>query len=323
MRLQVLALLVGLAMLVAGSDRTVQAAATVAREYGLSTFFVGVSLVAIGSSLPEIATAVYGAAYDQGSLVVGHIVGSATSQITLGVGLVALLAPLSADSRKVTTYGLGMVVAMGAMLLAVSSGTVSRLEGVLMALAYLAFVALRYEYADYDDPVGTRLTDEDALAHPALWGVVGIALVLVGGHLLVTGARAVAAELGASVYLLGLLTGLGTTTPEVAVAALAVHRERGGIAVGTLFGSNITDPLFSLGVGAAVTPVGVENLEATLVSVGYMLAVSAAIVLVFYIERKLDAGPVSPACCSTCRRCFWGDAGRSPTIGPTGGRTPA
>lgn len=287
MRLHALTLVAGVVMLVLGSDRTVQAAATVAREYGVSTFFVGVTLVAIGSSLPEIATAVYGSAYGQGSLVVGHIVGSATSQITLGVGLVALLTPLSADSRKVTTYGVGMVAAMGTMLHAVSSGGVSRVEGVTMALAYLVFLALRYEYADYDDPVGTRLTDENALDHPAVWAVVGLALVLVGGHLLVTGARGVAAELGASVYFLGLLTGLGTTTPEIAVATLAVHRERGGIAVGTLFGSNITDPLFSLGVGAAVAPIGVANLDATVLSIGYMLVVSAAVVAVFYSRDEV------------------------------------
>ena len=280
-------LVAGVTMLVLGSDRTVQAAATVARDRGVSTFFVGVTLVAIGSSLPEIATSVYGAAYGHGSLVVGHIVGSATSQITLGVGLVALLAPLSADSGKVTTYGIGMVAAMLSMLLAVSSGVVTRVEGVVMALAYLSFVVVRYEHTDYDDAVGSRLTDENALERPLLWGGAGLALVLVGGHLLVTGARGVAASFGASVYLLGLLTGLGTTTPEIAVAALAVHRDRGGIAVGTLFGSNITDPLFSLGVGATVAPISVDNPETTLLSVGYMLVVSAVVVAVFYSREEV------------------------------------
>jgi cation:H+ antiporter len=118
--------------------------------------------------------------------------------------------------------------------------------------------------------------------------VFGPALVIVGGHLLVTGARGVAAAIGVPTYLLGLLTGLGTTTPEIVVAALAVRCERGGIAVGTLFGSNITDPLFSLGVCAAVAPIAVENLEATLLSVGYMLVVSTAVALVFYRRDEVD-----------------------------------
>lgn len=83
-------------MLVLGSDWTVKGAWTIARERDVWTFFVGVTLVAIGSSLPEIATAIYGAADGHGSLLVGHVVGSATSQITLWVGVVALLAPLSA-----------------------------------------------------------------------------------------------------------------------------------------------------------------------------------------------------------------------------------
>ncbi|MFC6737099.1 sodium:calcium antiporter, partial [Halolamina salina] len=179
-----LALVVGIGMLVFGSDRTVQGASTIARERGVSTFFVGVTLVAIGSSLPEIATAVYGAAYGQGSLVVGHVVGSATSQITLGVGVVALLAPLSATRNEVATYGAGMVVAMGVMLLAVSSGRVTRLQGVLMALGYLGFVAVRYAYTDHGS-VASRLSESDAIDRPLLWAAVGIVLVVAGGHLLV------------------------------------------------------------------------------------------------------------------------------------------
>jgi cation:H+ antiporter len=219
--------------------------------------------------------------------VVGHVVGSATSQITLGVGVVALLAPLSATREEVTTYGAGMVVAMLVMLLAIASGTVTRLQGVVMALAYIGFVAFRYEHTD-DGGVGSRLCESDTVDHPLPWVVLGLALVIAGGHLLVTGARGVAAAVGVPTYLLGLLTGLGTTTPEIVVAALAVRRERGGIAVGTLFGSNITGPLFSLGVGAAVATIAVENLDATLLSVGYMLAVSAAVALLFY--RRDEVG---------------------------------
>ena len=136
-----------------------------------------------------------------------------------------LLAPLSATRSEITTYGVGVVAAMAVMLLAVASGTVTRLQGVLMALAYLAFVAARYEYTDHDG-VGSRLSESEALDRPLLWAAVGIVLVIAGGHLLVTGARGVAAAVGIPTYLLGLLTGLGTTTPEIAVAALAVRRDR-------------------------------------------------------------------------------------------------
>ena len=287
MLLHALTLLVGLLALIGGSDRTVAGASTFARAHGFSAFFVGVTLVAVGSSLPEIATSVYGAAYGQGPLVIGHVVGSATSQITLGIGTVALLAPLPGARDEVRVYGIGMVVAMSAMLLAAASGVVSRLEGVVMALAYLGFIAARYRLAEDRGAADSQHSDADALSHPLLWVGVGLALVVGGGHLLVTGARGVAATLGAPTYLLGLLTGLGTTTPEIVVAALAVRREEGGIAVGTLFGSNITDPLFSLGVGAAVAPLAVENVGATMTSIGYMLAVSAAVALLFHRREEV------------------------------------
>lgn len=191
------------------------------------------------------------------------------------------------------TYGAEMVVAMLIVVLAVASGTVGRLQGVAMAVASLGFVAIRYEHTD--DGMSSRLSKSDALDRPLPWAVLGLGLVIVGGHLLVTGARGVAAAVGVPTYLLGLLTGLGMTTPEIVVAALAVRRERGGIAVGTLFGSNITDPLFSLGAGAAVAPIAVENLEATLLSVGYMLVVSTAVALVFY--RRDEVGRLTGVGC--------------------------
>jgi cation:H+ antiporter len=287
-----LALLAGVTTLVYGGDRVVDGASELARRAGVSTFFVGVTVVAVGSSLPEIATSLYAAAYGSGDLVVGHIVGSATSQITLGVGLVALAGPLSVARHKTRVYGGGMLAAMAVMAVALQSGTVTRTQGALMVLAYLGFLAVLAEHEDYAEHVrDTELTRERAAGYV----VVGLALVLVGGHLLVTGGQRLAVRVGVPSYLVGLVTGLGTTAPEIAVALVAVRRDRSGIAVGTLFGSNITDPLFSLGVGAAVAPIAVENLEATLLSVGYMLVVSTAVALVFY--RRDEVGRLTGAGC--------------------------
>ncbi|MFC6988251.1 sodium:calcium antiporter [Haloplanus sp. GCM10025708] len=279
-------LLCGLAALVYGSDRAVTSATAIARSLGVSVFFIGVTLVAIGSSLPEIATSIYAAAYGAGDLLVGHIVGSATSQITLGIGIVALVSPLSLAREKVRTYGGGMMAAMGAMLVVLWSGDVTRIEGVVLALGYLGFVLVRYEHADYRDDV-TRIADPNDVSHPLVWLAVGIGFVVAGGHLLVTGATALATDLGTPDYLLGLVTGLGTTAPEIAIAALAVYRGQSGIAVGTLFGSNITDPLFSLGVGAAVGGVQVAHRSAAVTSVAYMLVASAAVVAVFYHRERV------------------------------------
>ncbi|GAB3418780.1 calcium/sodium antiporter [Haloparvum alkalitolerans] len=276
----------GLALLVAGSDRTVAAAGTLADRIGFSTFLVGVTVVAVGTSLPEIATAAYAAAYGVGSLAVGHIAGSATAQITLGIGLVAVVASFEVARENVRRYGGGMLAAMTVMLVAVGSGDVSRIEGVAMAALYVGFLSRRVDAEVYVERApGTEETE--TVAHPVAWLLVGLAAVAVGGHLLVTGSRELAATLGVSAHALGLLTGMGTTFPEVAVALAAVRRGRGDIAGGTLLGSNITDPLFSLGVGAAVGGITLGDPRTATLATAYMLVASAVVVALLYRRESL------------------------------------
>lgn len=292
MYVAVLALLAAVAMLVFGGDRVVDGAAALARAADVSAFFVGVTVVAVGSSLPEIATSLYAAAYGSGDLVVGHIVGSVTSQITLGVGVVALAAPLSVARHKTRVYGGGMLAAMAVMAVALQSGTITRTQGALMVLAYVGFLAVLAEHEDYAEHV--READLST-RRAAAYVVVGLALVLAGGHLLVTSGQRLAAQAGVPSYLVGLVTGLGTTAPEIAVSLVAVRRGRSGIAVGTLFGSNITDPLFSLGVGAALAGVHVTDISGTLTAVGYTIVAAALVVALVYARRPLGR-PGALAC---------------------------
>jgi len=140
------------------------------------------------------------------------------------------------------------------------------------------------EHEDYADHVDDS---ELSLGRAAGSVLLGVALVVVGGHLLVTGGQRLAVQVGVPSYLVGLVTGLGTTAPEIAVALVAVRRDRTGIAVGTLLGSNITDPLFSLGIGAALAGVHVTGVSGVLASVGYMLAASAVVLAILYARRPV------------------------------------
>ncbi|WP_318570171.1 sodium:calcium antiporter [Salinigranum marinum] len=279
---------VGLAALVVGSDRAVTAAAEVARYYGVSSFFIGVTLISVGTSVPEMVTSVYGAWYGAGDIVVGNIVGSETSQITLAIGIVALLSPIVAERRNVMIYGGAMTLAMVVMLLTLDDGVIQRSEGFLMMLAYVNFV-----YTLYTNEGGTEIAQEvvDEAEPPerALpWIVGGLALVAVGGQLLVTNGIALARIVGVSEYLVGILTGLGTTTPEIFVAGIAARRGSSGISVGSILGSNITDPVFSLGIGALVADVVVTDLDSVIPSATYMLVASLVVLGLFYWRRGID-----------------------------------
>lgn len=301
-------LLVGLGLLIVGSDRTVDNAATLADAVGLSTFFVGGTLVAVGTSLPEIATTVYAAVYGVGGLAVGHIAGSATAQITLGIGLLAVTVSFGVARDNVRKYGGGMLFAMVTMLVVVRSGSISRLEGAAMAGIYLLFLSRRFDAEDYDGQTLDGDTDDgnggeesdggensdgngggesESLLRPVAVVIGGLLAVAVGGHLLVSGSQTVALELGVSTHLLGLLTGFGTTVPEVLVALAAVHQSEGDIAGGTLLGSNITDPLFSLGLGAFAGGIVVDEPRIAVLTTGYMLLVSGIVVGLLYWRGTL------------------------------------
>lgn len=277
---------VGLAFLVFGGDRVVSGASSIAATLGVSTFFVGVTVVAVGSSIPEIATAVYASQYGSGTFAVGHIVGSATSQITLGIGIVALVTGLAVSRRKTAVYGGGMLVAMGVMYAVVASGTITRVEGVLMVALYVGYLVALVEEEDYADHPRARI-EQSAVSAALAWTVVGFAFVVTGGHFLVSGSQALARSAGIAPYLIGLVTGLGTTSPEIAVALLAVRRDSDGIAVGTLLGSNITDPLFSLGLGATVAGFEVVGPGSTLPGITYMLLASAIVLAILLVRDEV------------------------------------
>jgi cation:H+ antiporter len=283
----------GLALLVYGANRAIEAAGELAIYYGVSTFFVGVTVVAVGTSVPEMTTSIYAARYGAGDIVVGNIVGSEISQITLAIGLVALVSPIVADRRNVMVYGGAMVLAMVVMMLTLDDGRIIRSEGFLMMLAYVNFIYTLYTNEGGEE-VGEEIAEEvepTARERPpgtVTWILVGLVMVVAGGHLLVTGGVAIARSVGVSEFLVGILTGLGTTAPEITVAVLAVRAGDEGISVGALLGSNITDPVFSLGVGALVADVVVTDPGTVFVSMIYMLVVSVLVLGMLYFRRGID-----------------------------------
>jgi cation:H+ antiporter len=280
--------LAGLTLLLVGADRTVDAAAELALYYGLSAFFIGVTVISIGTSIPEMTTSVFAALYGAGDLLVGNIVGSETAQITLAIGIVALISRIEAERRNILVYGGAMILAMVIMILVLEDGEITRSEGFLMMLAYVAFIHDLYSHEGGEEIV-EEVIEERASPREAVPRIVaGIVLVVIGGHLMVTNGVAIARTVGTPEFLVGILTGLGTTAPEIAVAGLAAQRGEAGISIGSLLGSNITDPVLSLGVGALVADVTVTDTQSVLVATVYMLVVSIAVLGLMYWQRGID-----------------------------------
>lgn len=278
----------GMALLLYGAHRVVHDGSRLALYYGVSTFFIGITVISIGTSVPEMATSMFSAWYGAGDIVVGNIVGSEIAQITLAIGIVALIAPIVATRKNVMVYGGGMLVAMIIMILVLEDGVIIRSEGFLMMFSYVFFL-----YHMYTTEGGEEVVEDvdgepwnPVRAVPGL--LLGLALVAVGGHLMVTNGVEVARLLNVPEYLIGLLSGLGTTLPEIGVAGLAAYRGKDGISAGSILGSNITDPVFSLGIGTLVADIAVTDPSGVLLSAGYMFAVSTLVIGMFYWQEGID-----------------------------------
>lgn len=259
----ILWIIAGLVGLVLASELAVTGARAAADRLGRSHMTVGLTIAAIGTSLPEIATNVGAALVDdasQGSgIAVGNIVGSCLSQITLLLGVTALVRPLSMSWSEARRDGLAVIGALGLMALVVADGAASQIEGALLVLCYalyLIYTWRRGEAAPQDDAEGPRRTP---IGIALLQVSGGLALLVFSADLLVDNAVRVAVDMGVAEDKIGLAVGVATGLPELAFAIQGARRGDTGLAVGNLLGSNITDPLASFGIGVTLRQVQVPD----------------------------------------------------------------
>lgn len=234
-----------------------------AQTFGVSHAAMGTVVAAVGTSIPEIATNL-GAAVsslrgeDASGIAVGNILGSCISQVTLLLGITAILSPIRATRRRVVRDGGMALAAIGLMFLACRGGQISRWEAGALVAAYVAYLAWvwRDERTDSasDEPTDGPPTWLAVFA--CLVGIVGLAI---SADAIIDGAVHIAQSQGVPRKTLGVGVGVATGLPELAVAVQAVRSNVSQMALGNLLGSNVTDPLATFGLGALVSPVAVTE----------------------------------------------------------------
>lgn len=288
-------LLLSLGGLVWSADRAVTSARALSARLGVPPLVIGLTVTSIGTSLPEVGTNVAAAlsglrGLDASGIAVGNIVGSNLGQITLLLGLSGLAARLTLPTHSLRRDGAAVLGALGVMFLVSVDGVVRPPEGIaLVALyaGYLAFV-VRQEVARAraeDLPRAVR-TGGSTLGHTVIV-LVGLAAVVGCADLLVGRAVYLGRTLGADEITLGLLVGLGSSLPELTVSLRALRSDDSGLSLGNLLGSNITDPLLSFGVGAAIHPVSVPHRVLAFDFPCWLVATATALLLLSN-DRNLD-----------------------------------
>lgn len=296
------ALLGGLASLVLGADVLVKGAAAIASRLGIAPVIIGLTVVAFGTSAPELAVSVGASLGGEADVALGNVVGSNISNILLILGASAIVGGLAVDQRIVR---LDIPLLLGASALALVlalDNEIGRLDGAVLFAAVLAYTGWLVRSArservevleEYDEAVEVL---EDAVAERSVgvqvgYVAVGLAVLVFGSQLLVGSATDIAEELGVSDLVIGLtVVAIGTSLPELATSLLAALRGQRDIAVGNVVGSNLFNLLSVLGLTGVVSSVPIPVSDATL-RIDFPVMLAATFVLLpivwrgFVIER--------------------------------------
>ena len=255
--ISVVILLVGLAVLIVGADALVRGAAQLAKHLGLSPFAIGVTVVAFGTSAPELFASVGAAVQGQTGLAVGNVVGSNIANIALILGIGGLIIPIGVH-RKVrrVEIPLMVVVTIGTIALLID-GVLTRVEGGVLFVGLIAYVT--YIIKAHKEDIEHGLEDAVAKIKPVwvdvLYVVLGIVGLGLGAKVLVLGATDLAESIGIPAGIIGTtIVAFGTSVPELAATIRAALSKQLDMAVGNIVGSNVFNLLSVLGVTALVKP---------------------------------------------------------------------
>ncbi len=270
MILSLLSIALGLALLYVGAEGLVRGSAALALRLGLTPLVVGLTVVAFGTSSPELVVSLQAALSDNGAIAIGNVVGSNICNVALILGLSALIRPLKVHTQLLRFDVPLVVVASVLLALLLLDGALGRLEGALLTTGIVSYTGYILWKAR---TMNSGLQEEFAEALPArqgaLWRHVafvvgGLGLLVVGANLLVKGAVAVAETLGLSKAFIGLtIVALGTSLPEMATSLVAAVRREGDIAVGNIVGSNVFNILAILGLSSLAHPLHTQGVAMT------------------------------------------------------------
>jgi cation:H+ antiporter len=292
---------IGLVLLVGGAEVLVRGAARLASAVGVSPLVIGLTVVAFGTSSPELAVSLIATAHGQADIAIGNVVGSNIFNVLFILGVSALVAPL-AVSRQLVRLDVPIMIGVSFLLLGMAlDGSIGRVDGVLLTVAIAAYTIALIRLSRREQGVAPAAASAPAvevvprrgakaLLLDAATVLVGLALLVVGSQWLVDGAIVFARRLGVNELVIGLtIIAAGTSLPELATSVLATIRGERDIAVGNVVGSNIYNILAILGVCGLIAPNGVPVAPAALTfDIPVMTAVAVACLPIFFSGHTIS-----------------------------------
>jgi cation:H+ antiporter len=294
--MDLLLLAIGLVLLTGGAESLVRGASGIAARLGIPPLIVGLTVVAFGTSAPELAVSVAAAWSGQADVALGNVIGSNIFNVLFILGLSALIVPLAIGSQLIRVDVPLMIGASILTLVFALDGHIGRLDGAILFTGLLFYIGFQIRQGMRERRSSANGgTEEPRPGAPGRWWldpllVLGGLLVLVlGSQLLVTSAVAIAQALGVSELVIGLtIVAAGTSLPEVATSVIASLRGERDIAVGNVVGSNVFNLLGVLGLASLVSPAGIRVADQALqFDLPVMLAVAVACLPIFVTGREI------------------------------------
>ena len=268
MLIDILLLLVGFVALIYGANFLVDSASSLAARWGVPSIVIGLTIVAFGTSAPELVVNVFAATTGSTDMVLGNVLGSNIFNVLGILGISALIYPLTVKSN--TTWieiPLSLlaaicvfVVASDVVLDGATTNLISRSEGIVLLLFFLIFLVYNLMVAKSGAADEEMETKDYSVGKAVLFIALGLAGLIIGGRLIVTSAVSIAEVIGLSERVIGLtVVSIGTSLPELATSVIAVRKKNVDIAIGNVVGSNIFNIFLILGISGTIVPLGINH----------------------------------------------------------------
>lgn len=302
MVLQIVLLIAGFVALIKGADLFVDGSSSLAAIFKVPSIIIGLTIVAMGTSAPELAVSTSAAINGSNEIAVSNVVGSNLFNLLMVLGICALIKPLPLDNviKKrdfpfsiIITIALFVALGVGVLksteFATVKMGdnvtTLERWMGIALIAIFVVYIIVLIRSALKNKTEGEAVKQMSPLKS-VLFVLIGIALIVAGGHFVVESAKCIAAAFGMSETLIGLtIVAVGTSLPELVTSVVASRKGENGLAVGNVVGSNIFNILLILGVSSTIHPIRVNF--ASMIDIAILIAVSI-LVFLFSLKNKIN-----------------------------------
>ncbi len=280
-------------MILKGADLLVDASSNIARRLKLSEFIIGVTIVGIGTSMPELTVSVFGAIEGNADIAIGNVTGSNICNILLILGVTAVIAPVELSRSNIRKdIPMGIMASLLLLICAInrSEMLITPYEGVFFLICFGAYLYNMFSQGTNDSTTVEMPTGK--LSKDILLVIVGLVSLIVGGKIFVGSATELALAVGVSDSVIAVtLVAFGTSLPELATSAIAAAKHKGQLALGNVIGSNIANIFLILGVSSCITPIHISE-GISFISIFIALGTSVLLFLPVLTNKKRTMGRV-------------------------------